>query len=127
MKNSVRIRTAVVCATATIGLMTPFLFAGSADAIGNNRTVTRSCGQNHVASGKIAATSTRSAYTWAQTTRVNGDCGGYLSVALQYTDGRRSSRKTQPDHITSAYTEVTGTAFSYGLHWGCDTCNVTYS
>jgi len=120
MRKSARIRAGVACAAAVVGLTTPFMFAGSADALGNNRQVTRSCGVNYVASG------TTSNGAWAATTRETGDCTGNLYAALERTNGAWTTWKHVSAATGSVFTSSVGT-FSKGLHMGCSTCNVTYS
>jgi len=91
--------------------------ASSAMALGNNRTVSRSCGTNYVSSGWTGS------YSWAQTKKVSGDCAGRLSAGLEFYNGYRTR---VPGSNTSAYTSNPAYA-RYGLHWGCDNCNVTFS
>lgn len=92
-----------------------------AQALGNNRDVTRSCGKNHVSSGRYSTTN-----AWAQTTKVDGNCSGRLSVGLRAADGYTYPRVYGSS--TSAYTSRTDSAgWGSGMHWGCDGCSVTYS
>ena len=119
MKNAVRIRAGVATAVAVVGLASPFLFAGSADALGNNRAVTRSCGTNWVASGKTEYGA------WAETDKNSGNCTGVLSAALERSNGTWSSRTYgTTQHV---WTFDQGGSHSHGLHWGCNNCAVTRS
>lgn len=108
---------------ALTALFTAFalLPAQSAQAIGNNRDVSRSCGVNHVASGRYSNTN-----AWAQTTRVSGNCSGTLGAGLRASDGYTWPRVN--GSRDSAYTSrVDSAGFGSGMHWGCLDCNVTYS
>ena len=108
--------TTMVAATAFA-----FLPATSAQAIGNNRDVSRSCGVNNVASGRYSST-----FAWAQTTRVSGNCSGTLGAGLRASDGYTWPRVNGSRE--SAYTSRTDSAgFGTGMHWGCLDCTVTYS
>ncbi|SDG84432.1 hypothetical protein SAMN05216553_11256 [Lentzea fradiae] len=110
-------------AVATTALFSAFALVPvqSAQAIGNNRDVSRSCGVNHVASGRYSNTS-----AWAQTTRVSGNCSGTLGAGLRASDGYTWPRVN--GNRDSAYTQRTDSAgFGSGMHWGCLDCNVTYS
>ncbi|SEF37493.1 hypothetical protein SAMN05421837_11453 [Amycolatopsis pretoriensis] len=108
------VASALVAATALVP-------AQAAQAIGNNRDVSRSCGVNHVASGRYSNMT-----AWAQTTRVSGNCSGTLGAGLRASDGYTWPRVNGTRD--SAYTERTDSAgFGSGMHWGCLDCNVTYS
>jgi hypothetical protein len=118
-----RARTSLACAAGALGLLAPFLAVGGADAIGNNRVVSRSCGTNYVSSGSWGSNG-----AWAQTLKNSGNCAGRLSVAFQAGDGYRTARVYGTSQ--SAYDDVPATGrggWRYGLHWGCDACNVTTS
>lgn len=93
--------------------------APDAQALGNNRTVSRGCGKNYVASGRSDEGG------WAQTTKVSGDCKGRLSAALQMSTGYRTPRVYGDNQSAFTSTDV-GTAV-LGLHWGCDNCGLTTS
>jgi hypothetical protein len=117
------LRVGIACAAASLGLVAPFMAVGGADALGNNRVVNRSCGSNYVSSGSWGSNG-----AWAQTERNSGTCAGRLSVAFQAGDGYRTARVYGSSQ--SAYDTVPATArggWRYGLHWGCDSCNVTTS
>jgi hypothetical protein len=108
---------------ATMVAVTAFalLPAQSAQALGNNRDVSRSCGVNNVASGRYSGT-----FAWAQTTRVSGNCTGQLGAGLRASDGYTHPRVNGTRE--RAYTENRDAAgFGTGMHWGCLSCNVTYS
>lgn len=98
-----------------------FLPAQSAQALGNNRDVSRSCGVNHVSSGRYSGT-----YAWAQTTRVSGNCTGQLGAGLRASDGYTYPRVNGTREAAYA-DEVDSAGFGTGMHWGCLSCNVTYS
>jgi hypothetical protein len=100
----------------TIGVATP------ASALGNNREVVRSCGTNRVASGYDPASNTY----WAETVKVSGTCRGRLSVALEYDNGS-FSRRVYGNKQRARLTTPARQSVRYGLHWGCDACNVTRS
>ena len=105
-------------ATITIAALMPAL---PAQALGNNREVSRSCGRNYVSSGRYSSTR-----AWAQTTKVAGSCAGRLSAGLRASDGYTWPRVY--GNNSSAYSERSDSAgFGTGMHWGCDACNVTYS
>jgi hypothetical protein len=113
---TIQILTTVAAGAAAVALL-----PAPAQAIGNNRDVHRGCGTNHVSSGRYSST-----YAWAQTTKVDGDCSGRLSVGLRASDGYTYPRVYGSS--TSAYTSRTDSAgFGSGMHWGCDGCSVTYS
>lgn len=98
-----------------------FLPAQSAQAIGNNRDVSRSCGKNHVASGLVNSTT-----AWAQTTRVSGDCTGTLGAGLRANNGYTFPRVN--GNRNEAYTQRShSSGFGTGMHWGCLDCNLTTS
>ncbi|MFD5328389.1 hypothetical protein [Streptomyces sp. NPDC127092] len=98
----------------------PLLAATDAQALGNNRTVERSCGKNYVSSGFTGSKS------WAQTAKSSGTCAGRLSAALVRSDGYWTTRVYGTS--SSAYASYSSTVSARnGLHWGCDGCNVTYS
>lgn len=93
-----------VCAV-TIGIVAVALLpAQSAQAIGNNREVFRSCGSNYVSSGWY----TYNTYAWAQTTKSGGSCSGRLSAGLRANDGYVWPRVYGTTN--SAYTSRTDTA-----------------
>jgi hypothetical protein len=106
-------------AIVAAGLIAALLPASPAMALGNNRTVTRSCGKNYVASGFNGTN------YWAQTQRVSGTCEGRFSLNFEMTDGRRMTRTYYNRY--SAYREISPSfgRVRYGLHWGCDACGVT--
>lgn len=109
---------AVATALTTALAVVPAQYA---QAIGNNRDVSRSCGVNHVASGRYSNTT-----AWAQTTRVSGNCSGTLGAGLRASDGYTWPRVN--GSRDSAYTQRTDSAgFGSGMHWGCLDCSVTYS
>ncbi|GAB1514392.1 hypothetical protein [Actinophytocola sp. KF-1] len=114
----VRRTTAAVIATIATFALLP---APSAQALGNNREVSRSCGTNWVASGRYSST-----HAWAVTSKLSGDCAGRLSAGLRANDGYTwprvygTSIRAEADYYDSA-------GFGTGMHWGCDSCNVTYS
>jgi hypothetical protein len=95
------------------------LLATPAQALEDNRNVERGCGTNHVSSGYNGQ------YSWAQTTRVSGDCQGRLSAALEYHNGYWSERKYGTKQ--EVFVAEAGPRAKHGLHWGCDDCNVTKS
>ena len=114
-----RLRLSMSAVAMVSSIFTVLLLATPAQALENNREVKRDCGTNYVASGYNGKAS------WAQTTRVSGDCQGRLSAALEYADGHWSERKYGSRQ--SVYVAVDGERARYGLHWGCDDCNVTKS
>jgi hypothetical protein len=93
--------------------------AAPAHAIGNNRTVNRSCGSNYISSGG------GNGHYWAQTEKVSGNCAGTLSVAMIGLDGYVSPRVYGTTQ--SAYTELWNFNASNGLHWGCNSCSASWS
>jgi hypothetical protein len=103
-------------------LMTALSFATPADALGNNRFVQRSCGRNWVSSGFRA-----DGYNWAATETAAGTCAGRLSAALERHDGYVSQRKYGNSWEVYVLIRWGGTRATRGLHWGCDTCGVTYT
>jgi hypothetical protein len=106
---------AVVLAGAAVLTVAP---ASPAMALGNNRTVSRSCGQNYVSSGYDG-----NEY-WAQTQKAGGNCTGRLSVALEWNSGYRTNRMYGSS--TRAYIhDWDPDGARYGVHWGCDACNQT--
>jgi hypothetical protein len=117
--SSVRRSVAAAGMTALVAV-TPLLAATDAQALGNNRTVSRGCGSNYVGSGFNGS------QNWAQTKKVSGSCAGRLSAALIRSDGYWTTRVYGTS--TSAYASY-NSAYKgrNGLHWGCDNCNVTYS
>lgn len=94
------------------------MLPATAFGLGNNRAVSRSCGENYVSSGYVS-----SGYSWAKTQKQNGSCAGRLSAGLQYSNGYRTRVYGSSQE---AYTSLGGLAV-YGVHWGCDSCNITYS
>ncbi|MET7455197.1 hypothetical protein ABZT03_25530 [Streptomyces sp. NPDC005574] len=94
--------------------------APGAQALGNNRTVSRGCGKNYVASNRWSDEG-----GWAQTTKVSGHCKGRLSAALQWSTGYRTPRVYGDNQ--SAYTSTDLGTVVLGLHWGCDNCDLTTS
>lgn len=99
------------------------LLTSPAQALGDNRIVKRSCGENAVSSGYIPERKV----SWAETRHHSGDCPGRLSVALESEDGQRTERKyADKNDEKRVRVEMRGHA-RYGLHWGCDDCNVTKS
>ena len=116
-KFAIRVTSVVAISAIAMALM-PTL---PAQAIGNNRSVNRSCGSNFVASGRYSSTT-----AWAQTTKESGNCSGRLSAGLRASDGFTWPRVYGTN--SSAYSQRTDSAgFGTGMHWGCDSCNVTYS
>lgn len=113
-------RLSKVAATGVLAVLVSTLAAPSAEALGNNRAVSRSCGTNYVSSGFTGS------YNWAQTRKQSGDCSGRLSSAIEYGTGWWTPRAYGTNE--NAYTSHTSTTrAAYGLHWGCDSCNVTRS
>ncbi|MFI0976385.1 hypothetical protein ACH4SP_05070 [Streptomyces sp. NPDC021093] len=106
---------------AIVGLVSVLLPASSAAALGNNRTVQRSCGSNYISSGFDGTD------YWAQTVRASGNCSGRFSLNFEMSDGRWMTRTYYTSH--SAYRAISPSfgKVSHGLHWGCDNCNVTKS
>lgn len=105
---------------ATVAAVT--LSATPALALGNNRVVYRSCGENYVASGF----NSEYGYSWAQTEKDGGDCSGRLSAALKRDNGTNTPRRYGTNGSAWA-TDYSPFDARNGLHWGCDNCNVTYS
>lgn len=119
MQKRVPVRIAAVMVLA--GFATALLPVSPALALGNNRTVERSCGKNYVSSGLH-----NNEYFWAQTEKRDGNCAGRLSVAFELDSGYQTQRVYGDNR--SAYTTIQGNSgVRYGLHWGCDNCNVTKS
>ncbi|MDG5802511.1 hypothetical protein P9869_07535 [Streptomyces ossamyceticus] len=113
-------KTAAAAGMTAMLAIAPLLVATDAQALGNNRTVERSCGKNYVSSGFTGRQS------WAQTSKSSGDCAGRLSAALVRSDGAWTTRVYGTS--SSAYATHSSTSSARnGLHWGCDACNVTYS
>ncbi|WP_329117819.1 hypothetical protein [Streptomyces sp. NBC_01353] len=113
-------KTAVAAGMTALVAVAPLLAATDAQALGNNRNVSRSCGTNHVGSGFNGS------QNWAQTKKVSGDCAGRLSAALVRSDGYWTTRVYGSK--TNAYASYNSRyKAKNGLHWGCDNCNVTYS
>jgi hypothetical protein len=115
-------KAAAVLGMTTLMAIVPLVAAPGAEALGNNRSVTRSCGKNYVSSGF------NSPKSWAQTKKESGTCAGRLSAALELVDGYRTQRVYGSN--SSAYASFntgSGMAAKYGLHWGCDACSVTKS
>lgn len=113
-------KSAVAAGMTAMLVAAPLIAATDAQALGNNRTVSRSCGTNYVSSGFTGS------YSWAQTRKSSGDCAGRLSAALVRSDGYWTTRKYGSS--SEAYTTLTSSSSARnGLHWGCDSCNVTYS
>lgn len=117
MKRKFLGRTGLTVAMA--GLIVAVFPASPALALGDNRTVERSCGKNYVASGFDGTN------YWAQTQRVSGTCQGRFSLNFEMTDGRRMTRTYYNKY--SAYRTISPSfgKVKYGLHWGCDDCGVT--
>ncbi|PZG22897.1 hypothetical protein C1I95_04220 [Micromonospora craterilacus] len=113
---------AVAIAGAVAATVLP---ATPALALGNNRVVTRGCGENYVSSGYYSAGSGR--YTsWAQTSKRGGSCSGRLSSALVRSNGAQTTRVYGSNSV--AYAEYTEAPIArQGLHWGCDSCGATTS
>ncbi|MFE0254794.1 hypothetical protein [Streptomyces sp. NPDC059010] len=114
------VRVTVFAALTAFAVLGALLLATPAEALGDNRTVERSCGKNYVASGYWSSSDT----SWAQTKRQSGTCQGTLSVAFERYDGYWTTRKYGDRN--EAYTTI-GLKARYGLHWGCNDCNVTRS
>lgn len=113
-------KSAAAAAMTAMLVIAPVIAATDAQALGNNREVSRSCGTNRVSSGFTGS------YNWAQTTKSSGSCAGRLSAALERYNGYWTTRVYGSS--SSAYaTDVVSSADHYGLHWGCDACNVTRS
>jgi hypothetical protein len=106
----------------TMMVVAPVIAASDAQALGNNREVSRSCGTNHVSSAYYSG----GPYSWAQTTKASGDCAGRLSAALEKTGGFWTTRVYGTSSRAYATLE-SSVAAQNGLHWGCDSCNVTRS
>jgi hypothetical protein len=113
------LRTAAAMIAVVLALA--FLPAQSAQALGNNREVSRSCGTNWVASGRYSST-----HAWAVTQKLSGDCAGRLSAGLRASDGYTWPRRYGNSGRAEA-DETDPAGFGTGMHWGCDSCNVTYS
>ncbi|MFE3716375.1 hypothetical protein [Streptomyces cyaneofuscatus] len=104
----------------TMMVVAPMVVASEAQALGNNRNVSRSCGTNYVSSGFSGSQS------WAQTSKASGTCAGRLSAALEKSNGAWTTRVYGTN--SSAYATSSGSSPARnGLHWGCDACNVTKS
>lgn len=113
-------KTAVAAGLTALVAIAPVLTATDAQALGNNRVVSRGCGSNYVGSGFNGS------QNWAQTKKVSGTCAGRLSAALVRSDGYWTTRVY--GNNTSAYASYNSRYKGRnGLHWGCDNCNVTYS
>ena len=106
-------------ATAVVALGTAFGPVGTAQAVGNNRVVDRSCGSNYIASGGS------NGHYWAQTEKRSGSCDGTLSVAMMATDSYVSPRVYGTKQ--SAYTELWNFNAENGLHWGCNSCGSSWT
>ncbi|SES08747.1 hypothetical protein SAMN05216188_121115 [Lentzea xinjiangensis] len=122
LKTRQRIGSVVAIAAMAAGAV--LFTATPASALGNNRTVERSCGKNYVSSGHNGSTTT--GHSWAQTKRQSGTCAGRLSAALERNDGYWSQR-TYGDRNEAYATARFNSRAMHGLHWGCDDCNVTRS
>jgi len=122
--SKTRRRISAVFAIAALTTGAAVFTASPASALGNNRTVERSCGKNYVSSGQNG--SATEGHSWAQTKRQEGTCAGRLSAALERNDGYWSQR-VYGDRNSAYATARFGSVASYGLHWGCDDCNVTRS
>ena len=103
---------------ASLTALSVAMLPATAFGLGNNGPVYRSCGVNYVSSGYVS-----SGYSWAQTQKQNGSCAGRLSVGLSFSNGYRTRVYGSSQN---AYTSNWGYARN-GLHWGCDSCNITYS
>ncbi|PJE95453.1 hypothetical protein CUT44_22840 [Streptomyces carminius] len=115
-------KAAAVLGMTTLMAIVPLVAAPGAEALGDNRTVTRSCGKNHVSSGL------NNGKSWAQTEKESGTCAGRLSAALELVDGYRIQRVYgTKSRAYASFNTGSGMAAKYGLHWGCDNCNVTKS
>ncbi|MBP5940092.1 hypothetical protein [Streptomyces acidiscabies] len=117
---SARKTAAAAVMTATMAIA-PMIAVSEAQALGNNREVSRSCGTNRVSSGFTGS------YSWAQTTKASGSCAGRLSAALERNNGVWTTRVYGSSSTAYATDTNGGIAVRYGLHWGCDNCNVTRS
>ncbi|GAA2640836.1 hypothetical protein SMC26_45945 [Actinomadura fulvescens] len=115
MKARSSVLTGGLALTMTLGLAVQ---PSPAHALGDNRSVSRPCGSNWVASGAS------SSGTWAETQKESGTCAGRLSAGLQFNDGMRIRNYGSNSHARIYRSMHT---FRYGLHWGCDACDVTVS
>ncbi|MFG3296835.1 hypothetical protein ACGF3G_49700 [Streptomyces sp. NPDC048179] len=114
-------KSAAAAAMTAMLLVAPVIAATDAQALGNNREVWRSCGSNRVSSGYYGSVH----FSWAQTVQASGDCTGRLSAALERINGYWTQRVYGDKY--RAYATDIGYYDEYGLHWGCDACNVTRS
>lgn len=126
MQKTNPIRTIIPRQLLAIALLALAITAGfsvtaveSVEALGNNRTVTRSCGKNYIASG---SNSTYSA--WAVTQKTSGSCQGRLWAGL-----KGSSFEEIISGSTSyvEFNRVTATRAQTGIHKGCDSCSESYT
>ncbi|BEL06201.1 hypothetical protein Q0Z83_043920 [Actinoplanes sichuanensis] len=108
-----------MCAAVTAALGAVLAAPAPALAVGGNRTVQRSCGSNYISSGG------GNGHFWAQTEKVSGNCDGTLSVAMQASDNYRSPRVYGTRQ--SAYTELWNFNAHYGIHWGCNSCDSSWT
>ncbi|MBO7938187.1 MULTISPECIES: hypothetical protein [Streptomyces] len=114
-------RSAAAAAVTAMMVVAPVIAATDAHALGNNREVSRSCGTNRVSSGWTGS------YNWALTVKASGDCAGRLSSALERNNGYWTPRVYGTSSRAYATDTTNPVADRYGLHWGCDSCNVTRS
>lgn len=104
----------------TGAVVAAILPATPAFALGNNRTVTRSCGSNYVSSGFNGTQG------WAQTAKSSGDCTGLLGVTMIRSDGYRLGRVNGSTTYAQIIYSTTNRPRN-GVHWGCLNCNETLS
>src|SRR5215217_5084340 len=109
----------VVISVAAVVVST-ISFVAPAQAVGNNRTVSRGCGKNYVSSSRYSEGG-----GWAQTQKQSGDCKGRLSAALQLSSGYRTPRVYGSN--LSAFDSTDLGVVVNGLHWGFDNCDLTTS
>ncbi|WP_327320155.1 hypothetical protein [Streptomyces sp. NBC_01235] len=114
-------KAATAAAMTAMMVIAPVIAATDAQALGNNREVSRSCGTNRVSSGYTGS------YSWALTVKASGDCAGRLSAALERNNGFWTTRVYGTSSRAYATDTTNTVADRYGLHWGCDSCNVTRS
>jgi hypothetical protein len=108
---------AVLTAGVVVAAILP---ATPAFALGNNRTVSRSCGSNYVSSGFNGSQG------WAQTEKSSGNCTGQLGVTLIRSDGYRLGR-VNGTTSSARIVYATSNRPQNGVHWGCLNCNQTLS
>src|SRR5687768_1599316 len=114
LSKSLKARLGVVLVAGAIAATV--LPSAPAQAFGNNRTVSRGCGDNWIASGSTDY------IVFAQTQKSSGSCEGRLSVTIELDDGYRYPRLYGSN--TNAYMSIPWPAVqpAHGVHWGCDSC-----